>query len=400
MNRDPRMYKNIAILTMVAALSACATAPGTGSSAEFQTEIRWTAFGIPHVKANDWAGMGYGFAYATANDAVCVIARDVMTVNGDLSMHQGPKNGNLQSDVFHRGLLTDDVLATFTSAQSTKALEFFRGYTAGYNRYLRDHVDDLPASCAGYPWVRPITADDLARLTVGVGIRYGLGWFQKDIANATPPNAAQPGKPLAALDDFDATLGSDDRYDFEVGIGSNAIALGSDVTQSGRGVLFGNPHYPWKGSSRFHLIHTTIPGELDVMGVSLMTTYQVAIGFNKDIAWSHTVSTALRFTLYELQLNPENPMEYEYDGEYRPITPVNVDVGSAEIAAQTIYLTHYGPIVMSKALPWTKQVAYAIRDANVSNTRNIATYDALNVAESVDDIEAAISMQVDQYHRC
>ena len=60
---------------------------------------------------------------------------------------------------------------------------------------------------------------------------------------------------------------------------------------------------------------------------------------------------------------------------------------------QSIYLTHYGAVVMSKALPWNAEVAYAIRDANVSNTRNTATYDALNKAESIDDIEAAISMQ-------
>ena len=383
------MHNIVSTLAIAMVLSACATAPDSPiTSSEFQTQIRWTAYGIPHVKADNWSGLGYGFAYATANDAVCVIARDVMTVNGDLSKYLGSDNGNLQSDVFHRGMLTDDVLMAFTAAQDEKALQFFRGYTSGYNRYLRDHADDLPASCTGKPWVRPITGDDLARLTVGVGIRYGLGWFQKDIANATPP-----GEPLAALGDFDTAESLNNRYDFEVGIGSNAIALGSDVTQSGRGVLFGNPHYPWKGSSRFHLIHTTIPGELDVMGASLMTTYQVAIGFNKDIAWSHTVSTALRFTLYELKLNPENPMEYEYDGKYRPITPVNVDFDSSEIPAQTIYMTHYGPLVMSQALPWTDQVAYAIRDANVSNARNIATYNALNVAESVADIEAAISMQ-------
>jgi len=383
------MHKIISTLIITVVLSACASTPDSATkSSEFQAEIRWTAYGIPHVKADDWAGLGYGFAYATANDAVCVIARDVMTVNGDLSKHLGAENGNLQSDIFHRGMLTNDVLTGFTTAQSDNAHEFFRGYTSGYNRYLRDHADSLPASCAGKPWIRPITADDLARLTVGVGIRYGLGWFQKDIANAKPP-----AEDLAALSRVVVPEDLDNRYDFEMGIGSNAIALGSDVTQSGRGVLFGNPHYPWKGSSRFHLIHTTIPGELDVMGVSLMTTYQVAIGFNKDIAWSHTVSTALRYTLYELTLNPENPMEYEYDGKYRPITPVDVDFGSAESPGQTIYMTHYGPVVMSQALPWTNQVAYAIRDANVSNTRNIATYDALNVAESVDDIEAAISKQ-------
>ena len=41
----------------------------------YDTQIRWTSYGIPHVKANDWGSLGYGFAYATATDAICVIAR-------------------------------------------------------------------------------------------------------------------------------------------------------------------------------------------------------------------------------------------------------------------------------------------------------------------------------------
>lgn len=388
------MRKTVATLACATLLSACVSAPESETTpASFKTQIRWTSYGIPHVKADDWAGLGYGFAYATATDGVCVVAHDVMTVKGDLSRFLGPEHGNLQSDVFHRGLLTADRLVAFSAKQSANEHEFSRGYVAGYNRYLRDHTDALPAACAGKPWMQPVSQDDLVRLTMGVGIRYGLGWFQKDIANAAPPGVplANPGEELVPI--------TDTRYDFEMGIGSNAIALGSDVTESGRGILFGNPHYPWRGSSRFHMIHTTIPGELDVMGVSLMTTNRVAIGFNKDIAWSHTVSTALRFTLYELQLNPENPMEYQYGDEYRPIlaTTIAVDVldqhGNIVTEQQSIYLTHYGAVVMSKALPWNVEVAYAIRDVNVNNTRNIATYDALNVAESIDDVEAAISMQ-------
>jgi acyl-homoserine-lactone acylase len=388
------MRKIIVTLASTILLSACVSTPESDTAKpDFKTQIRWTSYGIPHVKADDWPGLGYGFAYATATDGVCVIAYDVMTVNGDLSRFLGTDNGNLQSDIFHRGLLTTDRLVAFSAKQSANEHEFSRGYAAGYNRYLRDHADDLPAACAGKPWMQTITQDDLARLTMGVGIRYGLGWFQKDIANATPPGVPL-AVPVAESDPI-----ADNRYDFEMGIGSNAIALGSEVTESGRGVLFGNPHYPWRGSSRFHMIHTTIPGELDVMGVSLLTTNRVAIGFNKDIAWSHTVSTALRFTLYELQLNSENPMEYKYGDEYRPIlaTSVAVEVldedGNIGTEQQSIYLTHYGAVVMSKALPWNAEVAYAIRDANVSNTRNTATYDALNKAESIDDIEAAISMQ-------
>jgi acyl-homoserine-lactone acylase len=135
------------------------------------------------------------------------------------------------------------------------------------------------------------------------------------------------------------------------------------------------------------------------MGASLYSTNFIAIGFNKDIAWTHTVSTALRFTLYELSLNPDNPLEYRYGDEFRAIEArtVAVDVVDADGETQeenhTVYMTHYGPLLVSDALPWNGNKAYAIRDAVVDNNASTNTYSALGVAQSVDDVEAAISQQ-------
>ncbi len=387
------MIRPCVIFSLVFFISACASLSDSGSQAVYKTQIRWTSYGIPHVKADDWASLGYGFAYATATDGFCIIADSVMTSGGELSRNKGPENGNLQRDTFSRAMLTDERVNAYFMSQSSTEQAFSQGYAAGYNRYLRDHVDALPKACAGKSWLRPITKYDLMRMNMWLGIAYGVGYFDKDIYAAAPPDEQTAGiqVPLNSL--------LDNRYDFVAGVGSNAIALGSDVSESGRGVLFGNPHYPWKGASRFHMIHTTIPGELDVMGASLMTTNRVVIGFNKDIAWSHTVSTATRFTLYQLQLNPQNPLEYQYGGTYRPITQSGVEVvvkdadGNLNTRQENIYLSHYGPITMSQALPWTSDVAYAIRDVNFENTRTTSTWEALNIAESVDDIEAAISMQ-------
>jgi len=384
----PRFIRIALTLFMIATIGACSPrqdAPTTPSSSKYNTEIRWTSYGIPHVKANDWGSLGYGFAYAAATDAICVIARDVVVANGELSAHLGSDNGNIESDVFHRAIITEERLRYFGSGQTANMREYAVGYAAGYNRYLQDHADTLPASCRGESWIRPIEAEDVARLTVSLGIRYGLGQFKNDMTRATPP-----GTPVAHGETV---------FGLPPGLGSNAIALGKDVTASGRGMLLGNPHYPWRGGSRFHIIHTTIPGELDLMGASLYSSNFIAIGFNKDIAWTHTVSTALRFTLYELSLNPDNPMEYRYGDEYRPIDAhtVSVDVrdadGQMHAEKHTVYMTHYGPLVASDSLPWTAEKAYAIRDAVLDNNASTATYTALGVAKSIDDVKAAISQQ-------
>ena len=86
------------------------------------------------------------------------------------------------------------------------------GYAAGYNRFLQDHKDSMPKSCAGADWVRPITETDLVRLGIGVGIRYGLGRFQKQIAKRHLNRSRQ---------NWPKRSGS-----CRVCIGSNAIAIG------------------------------------------------------------------------------------------------------------------------------------------------------------------------------
>jgi acyl-homoserine-lactone acylase len=383
--------KTSLLVSSVLLLSACSEpAPqATPSISEapdyrYNTQIRWTSYGIPHVKADDWGSLGYGFAYATAGAAICTIARDVLMVNGDLSSQFGADDGNLSSDIFHRAVLDEAMIQNFRAGQSDRSNEFSAGYIAGYNRYINDNRMDLPEACAGASWVRALTETDVDKLTIGVGIRYGLGRFQREMANAAPP-----GEAVASLD-------SD--FEIEAGIGSNAVAMGRDVTESGRGLLLGNPHYPWQGSSRFHMIHTTIPGELDVMGVSLYTTSRVAIGFNKDVAWSHTVSTGLRSTLYALELDPADPTRYRYGDDYRDMVRVSIAVpvlnaeGGTSIQEREVYMSHYGPMVVSNQLPWTTERAFAIRDVNLYNDRAADTYDALNRAANIDEVEAALSL--------
>ncbi len=389
----------IAFVLLGLGLIGCSSeTPPSGNTSEasaaaegptYKTSIRWTSYGIPHVKADDWASLGYGFAYATATHAVCVIAKDVVMVNGELSQHFGPQEGNLDSDVFHKAVLDDTKIAEFDAAQSERSHLFSRGYVAGYNRYLADHSGALPASCNNAAWVRSINEMDVTRLSIGVGIRYGLGRFQQEIAGAAP----------ATLPELDKAAAINTAWELPTGIGSNAVAVGSALSASGRGILLGNPHYPWHGSSRFHLIHTTIPGELDVMGTSLLTTSRVAIGFNQDIAWTHTVSTAMRFTLYELELNPDNPLEYRYEDTFRPIEARQVSVkltnedGDEVEEERTVYFTHYGPVIENARLPWNDKTAYALRDAVIDNYVTADTYDALNKATSTADVEAAISKQ-------
>jgi hypothetical protein len=97
---------SLAVATNLIAQAATTRAPiaprKSVKAVRYDATIRWTSYGIPHVKANDWGGLGFGFAYATMTDAACTLARDIVMVRGDLSRTFGPDSGNRESDLFHR----------------------------------------------------------------------------------------------------------------------------------------------------------------------------------------------------------------------------------------------------------------------------------------------------------
>ena len=54
---------------------------------------------------------------------------------------------------------------------------------------------------------------------------------------------------------------------FPLDSGSNAYGLGGEATaERQRGMVLGNPHFPWDGAERLYQAHLTIPGKLDVSG--------------------------------------------------------------------------------------------------------------------------------------
>ena len=370
--------------SLSALMVACAPdggVSGNGASESIRetVDVRWTEHGIPHITAQTWEGLGFGFAHSVAQNGVCVLAKELVTVNGELAKYFGAENGNVNSDAFHRALLNDAKIDEYLAASSADSNAMDSGYARGYNRYIDTHADQLPASCAGAEWVKPIDERDLARLAIGVGIRYGLGRVTDQIATAAPNQA------IASLKPIDLSL------DVEK-IGSNAYAFGSELTDTGRGILLGNPHYPWQGPSRFHMAHLTLPGEIDFMGVGLIATPRLAIGFNETIAWSHTVSTALRFTFFRLDLVPGNPMAYLVGDQERSIEAIEVAVETATgIENRTVYLTHLGPVVAGPSTPWSDQHVYVMRDVNYENYRTGDQYAAMQRSTNVTQLKQALA---------
>lgn len=355
-------------------------------SAVYTAEIRRTAHAVPHIESNSWTGLGLGYGYAYAQDNVCLLGREVVRVNGELSRYFGPEEGNLESDFVHKYYGRNQFIDPVFANLRPELRQLIEGFALGYNRYLRETgIGALPADCRGASWMRDITVDDLYRRFFSLVLRGGVTNpdLQMFVANATPPQATAAAASSAASADI-ALLGD------EPGMGSNAYGLGREVTESGRGLLLANPHFAWETSERLYEVHLTIPGVMDVMGASLSAVPLVNIGFTRNYAWTHTVSTANRFALFELTLAPDDPTSYLFNGEVRAMDAEAFTVqilqpdGTILDETRTLYSTHFGPMI---SLGWStvSGKGFSVRDVNVENGRFLEQIFRMNTAADLDE---------------
>jgi acyl-homoserine-lactone acylase len=405
-------------LTRITALAAAvALVVPTGQAvadadrgSDFTAVIRYTENGVPHIKANTFGGLGYGYGYAAAKDNICVIADMYVTLSAQRSRYFGPTSpandafgsasNSLASDLYYQQvndsrLVERGIARPAPLGPRPEVREIIRGYVAGYNRFVAEGKITDPA-CHGAAWVRPINEIDVYRHVHAVSTLAGEGQMIDDITSAQPPTglaaAAKVAIPPDAADRVRTALES------KRDMGSNAIAAGRDVSANGRGVLLGNPHFQWMGARRFWQAQLTVPGKMDVAGASLLGLPVVQIGYNHDVAWSHTVSTPVGFGLYQLQL--ASPTTYLVDGKPEAMTSRKVSVqvrnadGSLSTVDRKLWSTRYGSVVGSGfglPLNWTADTAFAVRDANVDNFRGLNTWFEFSQARDTQDIVKSLS---------
>ncbi|MFF4414875.1 penicillin acylase family protein [Streptosporangium sp. NPDC001559] len=376
--------------------------------------IRYTEYGIPHITADDLAGAGFGQGYAQARDNTCVLADAYLTVRGERSRHLGPDAAptgqlsgattNLSSDAFFRAFVSDDTLRRLLARPAPygprpEVRELVRGFVAGYNKHLAEGRVTDPA-CRGASWVRPITEIDAYRLAYAFSLALGHAGFSETLTSAEPPPGAAVAKPAGPGKASGrprgrkavTALASPARA---TGLGSNAVALGGAATVNGRGMLLGNPHYPWHGGRRMWQSQLSVPGVFNVSGATILGFPVVALGHTATVAWSHTVSAATgTFGLFELKLKPGDPTTYFVEGRPERMTRrvVAVDVkepgGRVSRVERTFWSTRYGPV--TTLLPWTAGTAYAMRDANADNLRTFNTWFAFDRARTTGDLLTAL----------
>jgi acyl-homoserine-lactone acylase len=410
-------------ILLSAFLAGCGpgAAPGehVPEGGSYDVTVTRTTLGIPHIRANregDFGSIGYGYGYSQAEDNLCVLMQDLVTINGQRAKYFG-RNGtytifandavanNVDSDFFWRAVATDAAITPLRNSMLPAAAAGTRGFADGFNRYVRELKAGGHAgrhlACRSEPWLREITFDDMLRRYFRLAILASSSVFVTDIASAQPPAAGAAAPAALTAPQIEAALREDPGalgFFQDRSLGSNMYAIGKDASANGMPMLFGNPHFPWRGTERLYLAHLTVPGGADIMGVGLYGVPLALIGFNDHFAWSHTVSTAYRFTFYELTLAPNDPTSYIHDGQVIPMQqiPMTIDVreddGTMSTATKTLYRSHFGPMTNltvegQNLFPWSTSKAYTIRDGNAENDRYINHFFRWNQATSLEEFK-------------
>ncbi len=380
--------------------------------------IRTTEGGIPRIVADSYRGLGYGYGYALAKENICSMAQIYITNRGERSKYFGPDGEwmltgnnipytNLEADFAHKRVIAENTVEKLLKLKApqgpkTEVREVVDGYVKGYNRWLsKTGVDKIQdETCKGQPWVKKINKLDVYRRFYELGTQASAGAAVDGTTGASPPvamasaNRAEAAPEPTRADFEELAEGIDPE------LGSNGVALGSEATSTGKGMLFGNPHFPWSGSERFFQAQLTVPGKINVSGASLLGAPVVLIGHTRNLAWTHTVSTARRFLTYRESLVPGDPTSYYVDGVARKMetTDVTVDVkqpdGSIVPETRTLYSTAHGPITTSiqkqELFAWDTDYAYALRDPNSDGLRFINHFFDADRSQSVNDLVKAL----------
>lgn len=353
----------------------------------YAATVSWTSFGVPHIVADDWGSLGFGVGRAQAEHHLCAIADQIIMARSERARFFGPEHIDGDFSLLHQGVFSgaeDGFLQLEQPLQDALV-----GFAAGYNQWLEETPEaELPAACQGEPWVRPITHIDLLAYYVALGeLASGLA-LRDEIGQGQPPGAGRRQAPVPPAERLREAAALE-------AMGSNGWAIGTDDSGAAGGMLLSNTHYPWFGNRVWFEMHLTLPGEVNLYGVGLAGILFPVMGFNEDIAWTHTVAASGHFNLNLLTLDPADPTRYLYDGEYVDMESQDYTIevlqedGSITTESRTLYRSHHGVLLNAPVLGWTDAAAVSMSDANEQNLAMLPTWFAMGRATSMDELQAA-----------
>jgi len=290
--------------------------PGAGDDVG-KTVVYRDSWGIPHIYAPTAEAGLFATGWTQAEDRPEELLKNFQRAVGEGALFDGP--GALQGDMVthmwdHYGVAQRELDTLRPELRSQ-----LQAYADGVNAFYAAHPEDVP------PWWGDKQVD--VPMVIAFGRLFLYSWSIDDGFGDLKRGGVEPGINRTRR-------------------GSNQFAISPGRSASGDAILLIDPHLSWFGPSRFWEVRIHA-GDLQGCGFSLAGTPYIGLGHNANVAWSMTTGGPDTADIYELTLNPDNPLQYKYDDTWREITTrdVAIPVKDSDPVTMTLYDCHYGPVV-------------------------------------------------------
>jgi len=272
------------------------------------------SFGVPHIFAKTDPEVAYGLAWAQAEDDFKSMQEVILPAKGLMGKVQGKKGaaGDYAFALFRCKEITEERWNSLSPA----FVKLVEGYVQGINAYAKKHPEELLTKKIFPVTEKEYVASSVFALTIFNGADQAL--FR--IFNNKEWEASEMNKK-----------------------GSNSAAVNGFKTTSGEPFLLINAHQPNTGPQAFYEAHICSEDGLNIMGGLLAGGPCILHGVNENLGWAHTVNYVDRMDEYQLQMNPDNPLQYMFDGQW-----IDLEVNTVKLKIKGI------PINIKRKIYWSK----------------------------------------------
>ncbi|MEH2349555.1 MAG: acylase [Nostoc sp.] len=281
------------------------------------TEILWDTYGVPHIYGKDDQSAFHAFGWAQMQSHGNLLLRLYGQARGRAAEYWGEEY--LDSDRWVQTAGVPERARSWYQAQSPSFRSYLDAFAKGINAYASQNpnlIDDEVEV------VLPVKAEDvMAHLHRVLNFTF----------------VVNPGEAL-------------DLSKKKLQVGSNGWAIAPSHSASGNAMLLANPHLPWSDLFLWYEAQITAPG-IDAYGATLVGIPVLAIAFNNNLGWTHTVNTYDGWDVYELTSAGNG---YRFDDKVRSFQTKTLSLkvkqkdGSLQEQPLVVKSSVHGPVLTEK----------------------------------------------------
>ncbi|NOZ74059.1 MAG: penicillin acylase family protein [FCB group bacterium] len=326
-------------------------------------------FGIPHIFAKNETDLYRATGYCMAQDRLWQMDLIRRATQGRLSEIFGKDLVN--SDLLLRALQISQKSHRVWQKSDAVVKANLEAFTDGVNQYIQSRGNNLPPefSILGYtpdPWepehsinligymawdlTMPWNAEiSLYKIAQKVGPEMAAELFP-DLANQTSVVYEDFAEASSELDARDLLLSAAEPLR-DLGItvfdGSNNWVVSGKKSTTGKPIFANDMHLGLFIPGIWYQVYQSVEGQYTVTGLALPGEPFVVAGHNANIAWGMTNVMVDDMDFFKEKINPQNPNQYEYLGEWKDmeVRKEAIRTKEGDVVEKILRLTHHGPIV-------------------------------------------------------